>query len=209
MTRVLVVANRPAVRAGLAALLASEPGIVVVDQLPDPAHWPEGEPAPAVGRATEVVVIDPATGAAEVEELAALAPAARIIVLGPLGDEARLVSALAGRAWGYLPRDAEGAQLAAAVRAVASGMVVIEHTLAGRLVAPLPASELGGDELTPREREVLQLIALGLPNKTIAQRLGISEHTVKFHVAAILGRLGAASRTEAVRIGARRGLVVL
>ena len=68
---------------------------------------------------------------------------------------------------------------------------------------------MGADDLTPREKEVLQFIALGLANKTIAGRLGISEHTVKFHVASLLSKLGAASRTEAVLLGARRGLVVL
>ena len=66
-----------------------------------------------------------------------------------------------------------------------------------------------GEDLTPREREVLAQLALGLPNKTIARRLGISEHTAKFHVAAVMAKLGAASRTEAVRLGARRGLVAL
>jgi DNA-binding CsgD family transcriptional regulator len=65
------------------------------------------------------------------------------------------------------------------------------------------------EELTPREHEVLQLIAEGLPNKLIALKLGISEHTVKFHITSILGKLDAGSRTEAVRLGARRGLVVL
>ena len=66
-----------------------------------------------------------------------------------------------------------------------------------------------GEPLTPRERDVLQLMAEGLPNKLIAARLSISEHTAKFHVSAIMTKLGAASRTEAVTIGARRGLLIL
>jgi DNA-binding NarL/FixJ family response regulator len=100
------------------------------------------------------------------------------------------------------------------VRAVASGLVVADPALAGRLMAADSAGTIAsaapaGEDLTPRERQVLELIALGLPNKTIARRLGISEHTAKFHVAAVMAKLGAASRTEAVRLAARRGLVAL
>ena len=206
MPRVIVIAARPAVRAGLAALL-SEEGIEVAGAWPTIEAWP----AEQLALAGDAILIDPASGAAEVEAAAALHPAQPFVVLGPVGDGERLLTAFARRPWGYLPRDAAGDRLAAAVRAVANGLVAIDPDLAGRVVgAPLgSASEGAGEELTPREREVLQLIALGLPNKTIASRLAISEHTVKFHVAAILSRLGAASRTEAVRIGARRGLVVL
>src|SRR5919204_553800 len=132
----------------------------------------------------------------------------RVFVVSPL-------PAVRGeRGWGYLPREASGEQLVATVRAVASGLVVVDPALAGDLFAPAALAVNGsvdgpGEDLTAREREVLQLVAEGLANKTIASRLGISEHTVKFHVAAILAKLGAGSRTEAVHLGARRGLVVL
>ncbi|MCS7003383.1 MAG: response regulator transcription factor, partial [Dehalococcoidia bacterium] len=133
-----------------------------------------------------------------------------VVALGPVADDGQLVTAFAGRPWAYLPRDAAGQRIAAAARAVVGGLVALDPTLASRVVAPSPVADSdGADELTAREREVLELVALGLPNKAIAQRLAISEHTVKFHVAAILARLGAASRTEAVRIGARRGLIKL
>jgi DNA-binding NarL/FixJ family response regulator len=199
------VAASPAVRAGLAALLA-EDGIEVVRQAAAIDAWPPDQ----LASGDEVILID-ASGAAEVEEAAAILPVQPLVVLGPVRDDGRLIAALSGRPWGYLPRDVAGDRLAAAVRAVANGLVAIDPSLASRVVrAPAAALPDGdGDDLTPREREVLQLIALGLPNKTIASRLAISEHTVKFHVASILSRLGAASRTEAVRIGARRGLVVL
>jgi DNA-binding NarL/FixJ family response regulator len=97
-------------------------------------------------------------------------------------------------------------------------LLAIDPQLAGGLFGsaadlprpvPLTSSEDSVEELTAREREVLQLVALGLANKTIARDLAISEHTVKFHVAAILAKLGAGSRTEAAHIGARRGLVPL
>ncbi len=107
------------------------------------------------------------------------------------------------------------------MRAVGQGLLVLDPVAAGDLLAPAAleeapsegargaASANGADQLTLREGEVLQLVAEGLPNKTIARRLGISEHTVKFHVAALMAKLGAGSRTEAVHLGARRGLVSL
>src|SRR5260370_38862805 len=92
-------------------------------------------------------------------------------------------------------------------------LILLWHTFPHTSVAPLPrAAELAagaGEPLTPRERDVLQLMAEGLPNKLIAVRLSISEHTAKFHISAIMTKLGAASRTEAVTIGARRGLLIL
>lgn len=136
------------------------------------------------------------------------------MLLGPLPDDRRLPALLEGRAWAYLPRDASAEQLLAAIQAVGAGLVALEPTIGEHLLTPtaLPMGGTGeepAETLTPREREVLQLVALGLPNKTVAARLGISEHTVKFHVAAILAKLGAGSRTEAVHLGIRRGLVTL
>ena len=106
--------------------------------------------------------------------------------------------------------------MAAALRAVAEGLVVLDGALADLLLPPAdddPADPAPGGEplepLTPREVEVLQLLSEGLSNKLIAGRLGVSEHTAKFHVAAILGKLHAGSRTEAVTIGVRRGLIMI
>jgi two-component system, NarL family, response regulator YdfI len=112
-----------------------------------------------------------------------------------------------------LLRDTTPEQLRAALEAVAAGLVVV-HPSEVNAVLPAPAalsSPIGElpEALTPREREVLQMISAGLGNKEIAGRLTISEHTVKFHVASILGKLGASTRTEAVSIGIRRGLVLL
>jgi two-component system, NarL family, response regulator YdfI len=110
----------------------------------------------------------------------------------------------------HLPPDATASEVLAAVAAVGQGLVVLTRTQAERL---LPARS-GRDDLprliealTPREVEVLRLLADGLVNKEIADRLGISEHTAKFHVASILGKLQASSRTEAVAQGMRRGLI--
>jgi|SRR5688572_6408103 len=101
-------------------------------------------------------------------------------------------------------RDAPIEQIVHALRAAVAGLLVFEGSLTPR---PDPADEVA--ELTPREMQVLQLLASGLPNREIADRLGISEHTIKFHIASILGKLQASSRTEAVTRGLRSGLIEL
>jgi DNA-binding NarL/FixJ family response regulator len=122
-----------------------------------------------------------------------------------------------------LPREASGEEIIAAVLAAAGGLVALDRGLARALLeealpagagaaaraAGVPGETGPGEPLTARELEVLQLVAEGLPNKLIAGRLHISEHTAKFHVASIMLKLGAASRTEAVTLAARRGLLIL
>ncbi|HEV2195211.1 MAG TPA: response regulator transcription factor [Candidatus Acidoferrum sp.] len=116
-----------------------------------------------------------------------------------------------------LPNDVSPGQLVAALQAAASGLLVLHPAQAAQVTsngfgpAPARTRELNelAEPLTPRESEVLQMLASGLGNKEIAAKLAISEHTVKFHVASILGKLGAATRTEAVSIGIRRGLILL
>ncbi|MBC7527729.1 MAG: response regulator transcription factor [Chthonomonadaceae bacterium] len=147
-----------------------------------------------------------------------------LVLLGESENEARLLigSDLPGIA--YLKKEAEQEEIVAAVRSAAAGLVTLDRsflaslreTISGNLgdaenrfalryKDPLPP----GETLTQREEQVLQLMAQGLPNKQIAAKLTISQHTVKFHVASILAKLNAVSRTEAVTIGARRGLILL
>ena len=109
---------------------------------------------------------------------------------------------------GVLGGDAGPEQLAAAIQAAAAGLAVFDPQDSARwLGSPTPLADV--EPLTPRETEVLAMMAEGLSNKLIAHRLGISEHTVKFHVTSIMSKLGAASRTEAVTIGLRSGLILL
>ena len=216
MLRLYVVAEPPLVRVGLRAVLADmEDGSVAGES----ARLDPGGLLVA-GAAPDVVVVDPGPDgtADELGGLVGAAGRSGVVVLGPIVDEDRLVTVLAGRPWGYVSRDATPERLQDAVRAVGSGLLAIDPRLAGGLLVepgdslrPVPLTEGPGavDELTAREQEVLQLVALGLANKAIARELAISEHTVKFHVAAILAKLGAGSRTEAVHLGARRGLVAL
>jgi two-component system nitrate/nitrite response regulator NarL len=208
MSRVTIVSAYPALRAGLRALLAGE-GLTVAGE----ADSLEGLISSGEGAATETVVLDAAPADVDtLVERAADLRSLRPLVLGPVAQADRLGDAMAGRAWGYVPRDASAALLAGAARAVAEGLQAIEPSLAPSLTAA--RLRTGDDDgsvelLTAREREVLTLVAAGLANKQIAQRLKISEHTVKFHVAAILAKLGAQSRTEAGYVAARRGLIAL
>ncbi|HVH58854.1 MAG TPA: response regulator transcription factor [Candidatus Sulfotelmatobacter sp.] len=141
-----------------------------------------------------------------------------VILMVEPASLAALSAALGAGVRAVLPNDISPDQLVAALEAARSGLVVLHPT---QSLAPVntngfPASparsqalEELAEALTPRESEVLQMLASGLGNKEIAAKLAISEHTVKFHVASILGKLGATSRTEAVSLGIRRGLILL
>jgi DNA-binding NarL/FixJ family response regulator len=136
-----------------------------------------------------------------------------VVVLTEAASPAASAQALHAGIRAVLPNEVSTDQLTAALQAAAAGLVVVHPTeipSAFPVAAPAsqPLAELP-EPLTRREREVLQMLAAGLANKEIAARLNISDHTAKFHVAAILGKLGASTRTEAVALGIRRGLVLL
>lgn len=195
-TRVLVRAAYPAVRAGLAALLR-EQGFEVLDDLDELSAGP---------LRPQVLVVDLATGERADDAAQAAEGALPVIVLLDRGAGVPRDLAAAG---GWLPRDIEGRTLAAAVEAAAAGLLVIDPAL--RLDASAPTDATRDDEahLTRREAEVLHHLAAGLTNKAIAHTLSISEHTAKSHVGAVLAKLGARSRAEAVTAAARRGLLTL
>ena len=203
--RALVVAADPVVRRALAAALRARLEGCEVSVAPS---MPDASPD------VDVALWDlgpDALGLIERLDTTTL-PAMPVVALIPSGEHAR--DALSWGARGALPRDADDEALAAAMRATMRGLVTLSPTFIEALLAsedrdreraPAPSTE----SLTTREREVLGHIAEGLSNKLIAHRLGISEHTVKFHVNAVMARLGAQSRTEAVVRAARRGLLVL
>jgi NarL family two-component system response regulator YdfI len=142
-----------------------------------------------------------------------LASEANIVVLSDHSEPRWLAELLRAGVRAVLPNDISVDQLVAALKAAATGLIVmhpaeVDAAFPAAEPASRPLAELA-EPLTPRESEVLQMLASGLANKEIAARLAISEHTVKFHVASILGKLGAGSRTEAVSLGNRRGLVLL
>jgi DNA-binding NarL/FixJ family response regulator len=210
--RVFIVAASPLGRAGLQSLVAT-PDVEVVGSVPTleslADHWPDLE--------ADLILVD-ATGnqsASVVDALASseLASEAAIVVLADHPETRWFSEALRAGVRAVLPGDISPDQLVAALEAAAAGLIVVHPTESAAFFptaepAPRPFAELV-EPLTPRESEVLQMLATGLANKQIAARLAISEHTVKFHVASILGKLGASSRTEAVSLGIRRGLVLL
>jgi DNA-binding NarL/FixJ family response regulator len=149
------------------------------------------------------------------ESLAAsqLTSEAIVAILSDYSEPRRFAEALRAGVRVLLPSDISPDQLVPALEAAAAGLTVMRPA---EVSALFPAAEPTtrstaslSEPLTPRESEVLQMLASGLANKEIASRLMISEHTVKFHVASILGKLGAGTRTEAVSLGIRRGLVLL
>jgi DNA-binding NarL/FixJ family response regulator len=201
---VLIVADDPLTRVGLTALLADGPGFVIVGEAAGDADLPASLDAHAPDLLVWDLGWDPAPALDRLSELAGISA----VVL--LADPTFAADAWDAGARGLLSRDADVASLMAAMAAVSEGLVALDAALAVALLpsrgrAPLPLLE----ELTPRELEVLQLLAEGLPNKTIGHRLGISEHTVKFHVNSIMGKLDAQSRTEAVVQATRLGLILL
>jgi DNA-binding NarL/FixJ family response regulator len=128
-----------------------------------------------------------------------------VVLAHETGDAIRRLRALDLHGWAVLPRGVDADALHAAIMAAASGLAVIPVETLPAARPSLTADDL--EPLTPREQEVLNLLADGLSNKQIAERLDISGHTAKFHVASVLAKLGAANRADAVRRGVRRGLV--
>jgi DNA-binding NarL/FixJ family response regulator len=199
--RALIVARNPFARVGLSALLAQQLGVQVVGE-----SAPDSDLSAQIERAQPNALLWDLDWEADSAALAALG-AESPPVLALLSDAAFVSEAWASGALGLLPRSAEPARIAAALAAVVQHLTVLDPSLAAALLparAPLPE-----EALTSRERDVLGLLSEGLANKNIALRLGISENTVKFHVNAIMGKLGAQSRTEAVVRAARLGLIAL
>ena len=200
--RLLVIGEDALARAGLRAV-AEAAGLSVAAALPPDELDDTNETDTADVAAWEV-----GAAAGSLDRLRTLAP--RLPVLAVLWSEDQAREALAAGARGVVLRERIEERLAAAAQAVAVGLVVVDEALAeAALRPPLPTPPSLVEPLTPREMEVLQLVAAGLTNRRIGERLGISEHTAKFHVNSILGKLGAQSRGEAVAQAARLGLVLL
>ncbi|HZH03167.1 MAG TPA: response regulator transcription factor [Myxococcaceae bacterium] len=203
-TRVLLVGSDPLARGGLAAVVAERAELTLVGQrgLTDDLAGVDEALQP------DVVIWDLGTDSApSLERLRDSHPDGPVLAL--VSQESAAREALAAGARGALFRSAPSARLGAAVRALAQDLVVVDEGLLSALQPSRSEPGSGPDVLTSREHQVVQLLASGLSNKEIATRLGISEHTAKFHVNAILSKLGAQSRTEAVVRAARLGLVAL
>ena len=191
--KVALLTDDPLLRAGLSSLLAQLGKIDVVDSdAAEVALWDAG--------------VDGEKTLARLAELRDLPMPAVAVV----GDPSHVQPALAAGARGVVLRDQVGPGIHAALAAVRSGLTVMDSALAETLVPAQPTrAPKGRGDLTEREKQVVQLMSEGLSNKLIADRLGISDHTAKFHVNGVMMKLGASTRTEAVVEAMRRGLIRL
>jgi DNA-binding NarL/FixJ family response regulator len=212
--KVMIIAEDPLARAGLAALLENERGISIAGSmasdavsndmlalyLPDVILWDVG---------WESGSQEPQETSAEIDWSDALMEDGPPLV-ALISDESQAVFAWTSGAQGLLDRGSPGSEVMIALQAVTHGLTVMKQEFGVQLMPTIEGSEISPLEpLTAREFEVLQLLAEGISNKELAQRLEVSEHTVKFHVNSIFRKLGAQSRTQAVVRASRLGLILL
>jgi two-component system nitrate/nitrite response regulator NarL len=213
--RILVVDDHTLFRRGLTALLSREAEFQVVG---DAADAGEAQRRAQALQPDLILLDNHLPGVNGVDALPALreaAPRARVLMLTISEDERDLAAALRGGACGYLLKTMEGDALAAAIRRAMKGESVIAEDMTGKLVAAFqaataPAPEAApptpGEALSPREREIVRLIARGASNKEIGRELGIAETTVKIHVQHLLRKLGLSSRVQAAVYASEHGL---
>jgi two-component system, NarL family, response regulator LiaR len=209
--RVAIADDHAVVRQGLRTFLELQDGMDVVGEAAD------GEEAVALVERTapDVVLLDlvmpRVDGLEAIRRIRERAPATRILVLTSFADDHTVLPAVRAGAAGYLLKDVQPAELAGAIRTVHAGEALLAPTVATMLVEQLAAEDGDdaerGEHLTPREREVLALVARGRANKAIALDLGVSERTVKTHVSNILGKLNLTDRTQAAVYAVRHGIV--
>lgn len=214
--RILVVDDHPVVRDGLVAMLGTQPDFLVVGEASNGAEAVQK----AAALQPDVVLLDlempGMDGVAALHALRAGSPNAKALVFTAFDTDERILGAVQAGAQGYLLKGAPRSELFQAVRVLSQGGSLLQPVVASRLLSHISqkdtlekaaASRAGSAALTGRELEVLVLLAQGKANKEIASALVISERTVKFHVSAILAKLGAGNRTEAVAIAAQQGLI--
>ena len=209
MIRLLIADDHPVVRAGLAGLLSDEPGLEVVAEASD------GDEAVRLAAATrpDVVLMDLRMPRVDgVEATARIAggeagdPPPRVLILTTYETDDQIIAAIEAGAAGYLLKAAPQAEIVAGIRSVAAGQSALSPLVAVRLVERMRRPEPAA-LLTPREVDVLRLVASGHSNKQIATVLGIGESTVKTHLLKVFDKLGVADRTRAVTLAMERGLL--
>jgi two-component system, NarL family, response regulator LiaR len=207
--RVLVADDHAVVRRGLRTFLELQDDIAVVGEAED------GEEALAAAERLDpdIILLDlvmpRVDGIAALHGLRERSPRSRVIVLTTFLEDDKLLPAVRAGAAGYLLKDVEPKELVSAIRTVYAGDALLHPAAAARVMAELVESSRPSPTalLTPRETEVLALIARGQPNKVIARELGVSEKTVKTHVSNLLRKLGVSDRTQAALYAVREGLV--
>jgi DNA-binding NarL/FixJ family response regulator len=205
--RILIADDHPVVRDGLQAILSTQPDFVVVGEA---ATGPDTVRQVAALR-PNVVLLDlempELDGVETLHHLRHTSPEARVLVFTAFDTDERIVAAVRAGAQGYLLKGAPRAELFDAVRVVHAGGSLLQPIVASKLLRQVSQEPPAPDVLTPREYDVLRLLARGLQNKEIAAELGVTERTVKFHIGSVLRKLGAGNRTEALAIAAQQGLI--
>ena len=205
--RVLLVDDHPVVRQGLRALLSTQEGIEVVGEADD------GDAAVSAAErlSPDVILMDVVMpkmdGVEALRRIGELRPQTRVVMLTSYADERRAMEAVDAGASGFLLKDASPRDVVSAIRAAHRGEAVLHPSVAAKLMAERRRPPAAHADLTPRELEVLRLIARGLQNKQIAAELHLSEKTVKTHVSAVLRKLDVTDRTQAAMYAVRERLV--
>lgn len=205
--RVLIADDHLVVRDGLRTMLEIQPDLEVAGEAQDGV-----EAVDLAGRLQpDVVLMDlrmpRMDGLAAIRAIRQKWPALAVVILTTYDDDAYIVQGLQAGARGYLLKDASREAILSAVRAAARGETLLPPQVAARVVAHLDAPAPPAGPLSEREREVLALVAAGQRNKEIADQLGITERTVKAHLAGIFNKLGATSRAEAIARAMAGGLL--
>jgi DNA-binding NarL/FixJ family response regulator len=207
--RILIVDDHPVVRDGLAAILDTQPDLLVVGAAAS------GSEAVHLLATTlpDVILLDlemPGMGGVEViHRIKVDFPGVQAIVFTAFDTDERILSAVKAGAMGYLLKGAPREEIFRAIRVASQGGSLLQPVVASRLLHHIASSPPEKPSLTPRETEVLTLLAQGRTNKEIARLLVITERTVKFHISSLLTKLGAGNRTEAVSTAAKLGMIEL
>ena len=204
-TRIVVADDHPVVRDGLVAILGTQPDFLVVGEAADGA----AALAQVEAQRPDILLLDLAMpgldGVAVLQRLQAAGSPTRSLVFTAFDTDERILGAVRAGAQGYLLKGAPREELFSAIRTIHAGGSTLQPIVASKLLRQVQAPDAAA--LTERESEVLRLLASGLPNKLIAAELNITQRTAKFHVSAILHKLNASNRTEAVSLARGRGLI--